>query len=374
MKAKTEHWIAVVGFCVFIGITAVLYLLLPRSEYSEREKRYLEKSPTLTVDSLISGEYGENLESYLADHIPARDFFVGLNAYADLLSGRQVSKEIYVAEDNRLVEAPVLWNNVQASKNMAAVNRLAQTLNRPIDLMVVPSAGWAVEDQIIGLADPYTDKDQIERLYAMADGKVNTVDVLSVFAAASGRDALYYKTDHHWTSLGAYKAYSTYIASKGRTVPAAEDFTVTVADGFRGSTYSRAALWMTPPEPLEMWERTRRLQVTNGDTDQPHEGVFYTERLNEADKYTVYLDGNHGIVRIENPENVGKVSALVIRDSYANCLGAFLAESYETVVLVDLRYYKQPITELCAEETFTDILVCYSLGNFMTDNNLVWLK
>ncbi len=374
MKAKTEHWIAAVGFCAFLGVAIALYLFLPNSKYSEREKRYLAKSPTLTIDSLVSGEYGEDLETHMADHIPARDFFVGLNAYADLLSGRQVSKEIYVAEGDRLVEAPVLWNEGQAAKNMNAVNRLAKVLDRKVDLMIVPSAGWAVQDQIIGLADPYTDKEQIERLYSMSDGTVNTVDVLSVFSSASDRGALYYKTDHHWTSLGAYEAYGAYMATKGRTYPTADEFTVTVADGFQGSTYSRAALWMTPTEPLELWERTRRLLVTNGESDQPHEGVFYTERLNEADKYTVYLDGNQAIVRIENPENVGKGSALVIRDSYSNCLGAFLAESYETVVLVDPRYYKQPITELCANEAFTDILVCYSLGNFMTDNNLVWLK
>lgn len=374
MKVKTEHWIATVGFCAFLGIMALLYLILPASEYSEREKRYLEKDPSLTVESVVSGKYGESVESYMADHIPARDFFVGLNAYVDLFSGRQVSKEIYVARDDRLVEAPVVWNQAQATKNVAAVNSLAQTLGRRLDFMLVPSAGWAVEDQIIGLADPYTDKDQIEQLYAMADDAVNTVDVLSVFASSSDRSTLYYKTDHHWTSRGAYTAYGAYMASKSSAYPKADEFTVTVADGFRGSTYSRAALWTVPAESLELWERTSRLLVTTDDNKQPHEGVFYTDRLNEADKYTVFLDGNHPIVRVENPENVGKGSILVIRDSYANCLGAFLAESYETVVLVDPRYYKQPISELCAEQDFTDILVCYSLGNFMTDNNLVWLK
>lgn len=373
MKVKVEHWIITVGFCAFLGIVTSLYLLLPASEYSEREKRYLEKSPQLTVEAVTSGKYGENVESYMADHTPARDFFVGLNAYADLLSGRQVSKEIYLAEDNRLVEAPVLWNEAQAQKNISAINRLAQTLDRQLDLMVVPSAGWVVEDQLIGLADPYTDKDQITRLYSMTDNTVNTMDVLSVFEAENDRGALYYKTDHHWTSLGAYKAYGMYMAAKDRTYPSAEQFTVTVADGFQGSTYSRSALWMIPAEPLELWERTSRLLVTTDD-ENPHEGVFYTERLNETDKYTVYLDGNHPIVRIDNAENVGKGSILVIRDSYANCMGAFLAESYETVLLVDPRYYKQPISELCAEQEFTDILVCYSLGNFMTDNNLVWLK
>ena len=125
---------------------------------------------------------------------------------------------------------------------------------------------------------------------------------------------------------------------------------------------------------LELWHGPSALTVTNGETETVHEGVFYRERLQESDKYTVFLDGNHSIVRIDNPERKGSGKLLVIRDSYANSLGCFLAESYETVVLVDLRYYKKAVSELYAQEEFTDILICYCIGNFMTDTNLVWLR
>lgn len=374
MKNRVDQWIAVIGFCAFLGIVLVLYLLLPKSEYSELEKRYLEDMPTLTGKTLTSGQFGEDVESYMADHIPGRDFFVGLNAYVDLYTGRQVSKDIFAAAEDRLVEAPVTWDQAQAEKNMSAVNQLAKKLDRRVDLMIVPSAGWAVEDQLQGIADPYMDKVLISDLYEKAEENVNCFDVLSVFEKIEDKGALYFKTDHHWTSLGAYTAYAAYMEEKGRQYPAAEEFNVTVAEDFKGSTYSRAALWLTPGEPLEMWERTQGLTVTNGETDTVHEGIFYKERLDEADKYTVFLDGNHSIVTIENPENAGKGSILVLRDSYSNCLGGFLAESYETVVLVDLRYYKQSVTELYTRENFDDVLVCYSIGNFMTDNNLVWLK
>ena len=374
MKNKALQWITVVAFCAFLAVMPALYLLLPKADFSELEKRYLEDAPLLTAKTLTSGQYGEDMESYMADHIPGRDFFVGLNAYVDLYTGRQVSKDIYVTEDNRLVEAPVVWNETQAQKNMTAVNQFAQTIGADVDFMIVPSAGWAVEDRISMLADPYEDELLIEKLYGMAEQNLNCQDVLSVFEGIEDKGALYYKTDHHWTSLGAYTAYASYMREKQRLCPSAEEFTVTTAEGFCGSTYSRAALWLTPAEPLEMWERTQGLQVTNGESEAVHEGIFYEERLNEADKYTVYLDGNHSVVTIHNPENAGKGSILVLRDSYSNCLGGFLAESYETVVLVDLRYYKQPVSELYAKQNFEDVLVCYSLGNFMTDNNLIWLK
>lgn len=373
MKNRLDQWITVIGFCAALGIMSVLFLLLPKTEFSETEKRYLEEPPVLTWERLASGKFGEDIESYMADHIPGRDFFVGLNAYFEGATGRQVSKDIYVAEDDRLVEAPVKWNRELARKNMTAINAFAESVEAPVDLMLVPSAGWANQETIRGLADPYYDEAIIQAIYEMAAEAVSPVDMVSVY---KGMDAqsLYYKTDHHWTSLGAYTAYRTYMEALGKDYRVQADFETETVEGFRGSTYSRSALWLTEAEPLELWHGSQGLLVTNGETEGVHEGVFYRERLEEADKYTVYLDGNHSIVRIQNPAAAGQGKLLVIRDSYSNCLGTFLAESYAEVVLVDLRYYKDPISELCAAEHFDNVLVCYSIGNFMTDTNLVWLR
>lgn len=369
MKNKLTDWITVVGFCAVLGVMALLFVLLPKEDFSETEKRNLAEFPTFTWENLSSGQFGEDIETYMADHIPGRDFLVGLNAYADKLSGRQISKDIYVAQGDRLVEAPVVWDAALAQKNVDCVNTFAQLVDTPVDLMIVPSAGWAVEDKVQGLADPYEDPVLIEKIYAMA--QTNTVDILSVYAQMD-KDTLYYHTDHHWTSLGAHTAYKTYMQAVGKAYRPQEEFTLETVEDFKGSTYSRSALWLTPGEPLQLWHGSEDLMVTNGESEAIHAGVFYRERLEEADKYTVYLDGNHSTVRIENPNGEGKL--LVIRDSYANCLGAFLAESYETVVLVDLRYYKNAVSELCAQEDFDNILVCYSIGNFLTDTNLVWLR
>ena len=90
--------------------------------------------------------------------------------------------------------------------------------------------------------------------------------------------------------------------------------------------------------------------------------------------YTVYLDGNHSLVRLENPDALTDDTLVVVRDSYSNSLGCFLTETYGTVILVDLRYYRQPVSELCAAEHADRVLVCYSIGNFMSDTNIVWLK
>ena len=360
MKKKHER-LTVILFCGFLAVMLLGYLVLPKQDYSEKEKRFLEDAPALVWEDIASGQWGEDAESYMADHIPGRDFFVGLNAYFDLLTGRQVSKEIWVL-DGKLVEAPYAYAEGQVSMNMQSINRFAETVGQNVHLMIVPSAGWATGNP------QYRDTEIIDAIYAKAD-MVTAVDMRQAFA---GHPELYYDTDHHWNAAGAHLGYRTLMEVLDREWKAAEDFTKETPALFQGSNYSRSCLWLTPAESFEIWHGSEDLTVTNGESEEVHQGVIYEERLAEGDKYTAFLDGNHSIVRITNPEKEGKI--LVIRDSYSNSLGCFLAESYGEVVLVDLRYYKHPVSQLCAEENFDDIVVSYCIGNFMTDTNLLWLK
>lgn len=368
-KAKLHEIITCVLFCGFIGIMGILYLALPKESFSQLEKRELASSPILTMDTLVSGQFGADLESYMADHMPGRDFFVGLGAYYDLATCQQSSKDIYLAHGGCLVETPADWDPAQAEKNMRYINAFAETLGQKVDLILVPSAGFFLEDSIRGIHDSYCDDEMIRAIYEMADGGVNTMDLVQVFQY---RDGLYYRTDHHWTSQGAFLAYRAYMDHLGREAVSQNFFSVETFEGFRGSTYSRSALWLTAAEPIELWHGSH-LTVENSTTGA-HDGVFYYDRLQQADMYTVYLDGNQPLVRIYNEGNAGKGKLLVIRDSYANCIGPFLAESYEEVVMIDLRYYRQAASALVEAEGFDNVLILYSIGNFMTDANFPFLQ
>ena len=358
---KKHNLAAAILFCGFL-ITMAAGYLLPKKSFSEMEKRYLAEVPVFNARNLFSGQWGREVEDYLTDHVPGRNLFVGINAYLERLAGRQHLKDVWIAEE-KLVEAPVTLDEKAIARNMKAIHNLANNLDQKVHVMVVPSAGWAAG------VEGYTDDAAITAIYDAAEENVRAVSVEDLF---SGRPDLYYNTDHHWTSRGAYDAYADFMELLGREYRHAEDFQVTVAEDFQGSTYSRSALWMTPAESIELWQGSDCLTVTNGESEEVHSGIFYLERLEEADKYTVFLDGNHSVVRVMNPEKQGKL--LVIRESYSNCLGGFLAESYGEVVLVDLRYYRQAVSELVNQEGFDDILVCYSCANFLTDTNLMLLR
>ena len=376
MNKRNENILITALFCGFLAVMLLGYLITPKAEFSETEKRYLAELPELTWENLISGKWGSDMETYMADHIPGRNFFVGLNAVNNLITGRQITSDIRLLEDGRLVEAPIQWNEIQVNRNLTAINAFAEAVEQDVTLMLIPSAGWAVYGERRSFLDlfsqeDYTDDTMIRDIYDRVSPEIGTFDASPLLA---GRNDCYFRTDHHWNSRGAYRVYAGLMESMSRDYPAAESFRVETAAGFRGSTYSRSALWSIPAEDLELWHSGSRLTVENTDEPGLHKGVFYPERLEEADMYTVYLDGNHSVVRIHNPAQAGKGRLLVIRDSYANLLGTFLAESYEEVILVDLRYYKNPISELAAAEGCDEILITYSLGNFMTDANIIWLR
>lgn len=165
----------------------------------------------------------------------------------------------------------------------------------------------------------------------------------------------------------------SYLEQSGRQTPEESAYAIREIPGFYGSTYARAALWRTPAESLELWDSGRRFLVESWENGKIHEGLYYEANLMENDKYPVYLDGNHSLVRILNLSGAGRGKLLVIRDSFANCMGCFLAEGYEETVLVELRYYRLPVSELARSEAFDDVLVICSVGNFMTDSSLARL-
>ena len=373
MKKKHRNIFISVLFCTAILAVPALFFLQPKKSFSEREKRYLAEAPELTSQSLRSGSFTEQLGSYVADHFPGRELFVGINAYFDLLSGRQETKEYFSALGGRLFARPVDTDLRILNSNLDSINAFARDLasteaDIPLSLMLVPSSGAVLLDR-----QDYPDGAIIS--YAYERAQTGEVDLLGAFRSFSDPEKLYYRTDHHWTSEGAFQAACVYRRSLGLPCPSREEYTQQSYGPFYGSAYAGSGLWLSAPDSLDLWYSGKLIQVSN-ETGHANNGVFYMERLQEQDKYTVFLDGNHSLVRIENLS--GGIGAernlLVIRDSFSNSLGCFLADLYDKVILVDLRYYKLPLTELIVDEDIDEILIEYSVDNFLHDTNLAFLS
>ena len=373
---KTINRVLNALFCLLLFAVPVLFFALPKSEFSDSEKRYLERVPTFSLENLIDGSYTRALGDYVADHFPLRDLFVGLNAYYDLYAGRQYTKD-YCLRDGRLYAAPTAFDTAALDRNTERLNSFAAELaaagrDIPVRLMLVPSAGAVLLEE--GETPwHYDDRAIIDYVYSRTT--LQPIDLMEDFSAAADKKALYYGTDHHWTSFGAWEAARVYAGQLGRTMPPRESYRVTDVGDFRGSAWSGSGLWLTEGDTLELWESGTAVSVTN-ESGETRDSVFYRERLEELDKYTVFLDGNHSLVRIARADNAQEtgINVLVIRDSFSNSLGCFLSDCCDKVVLVDLRYYKLPLGELIESEGINEILVEYSCDNYVKDSNLAFLS
>ena len=377
---KFRHPRAVV--LLFIGIIVVMqaaFWMLPRRPFSENEKRVLAEAPQINAAGVADGSVFRSIESYLSDHFPGRDLWVGANACLERAEGRGATEDIVCGTDGWLFTAPVSEERETLWDNMQAITTFAGRQSVPVTMMAVPSAGAVVSDKLPALHLPYPDADLLEEARRIAGNTLHWVDLYTDFCSAEQPERLYYRTDHHWTTEGAYRAYCLLMDKLGQPSVPRDDFTVEQIADFYGTSYSRSGLWLTDPDTIELWTDSDIQAVTtvydaNRTDPVTREGMFFREYLEDADKYPVFLSGNHARVHIETNADSGK-RLLVIKDSYAHALAPFLAEEYSTIDLIDLRYFKQQTISSWLEENPADeILLVYGLSSLAEDKNLQWLE
>ncbi len=355
-------------FLAFLAVIAILFAVLPRKTYSENEKRVLSDSPELTLSSLTDGSFGKDLETYLADHFPLRDFFVGAHSYWEQALGQNGNSGVYAAKDGYLIAAPAKLDETRAKNNVKYLSDFAQSTGLPASLMVVPSAGYVLEDKLPAVHEPYWD----DTLLEIAKEKMPLIDLRQDFL--EDPDGLYYRTDHHLTSLGSYRMYLQFCKAQG-IEPA--EFSLTESyDGFYGTSYSKSGLWGTKPDTLEIWKPENpgsyKVTILEGE-EKTSDSLYFEDHLQNMDKYPVFLDGNHSLVVLENETVQNGKTLLVLKDSYAHCFATFAIEHYEKIVMVDMRYYREAVQQVIDTYGATEMLCLYGAENLATSTDLAWL-
>lgn len=367
-------------FIIFIFGFAIWFLINPKADYSSSEKRYLQKFPTVSVNSVLDGKFGTDFEKYFADHFPMRTQWVGANAYFNLSVGNNGADGVYNCKNGYLINKPILDTDILES-NVQTIADFAKSVDVPVTVTLVPSTGYIANDVLPAVHDTYTDDEKIENAQkVLTESGADFVDLRSTFknAYANGTQ-LYYKTDHHWTTAGAYTGYTEICKSLGITPADNSLFTVEKYNDFYGTTYSTSGFWLTKPDTIEVWnnknntEKNISVEIIEDDEKQDYHSMYFYNHLKEDDKYPVFIDGNHAMTRIKNTNAAGG-KILLVKDSFSHCLAPFLAENYSEVILVDMRYYKNSISELAQQEKPDNILVLYGIDNLATDTDIAWLS
>lgn len=379
-RSKIGKYIPAVVFLIFIYGMALWFLFSPKTDYSSSEKRYLQKFPDTNVEKVLSGEFGSEFETFFADQFPQRNTWVGLNAYTTLAEGNNGASGVYNCKNGYLINKPVSTDN-NLDKNVGAVVDFAKTIDAPTTVMLVPSTGYIADDVLPTFHDKYNDDEDISRISStLSKEKIGFVDLRERFKSEyKNGSQLYYKTDHHWTTKGAYTGYQELCKALGITPIDDSTLKKDSYPDFYGTTYSSSGFWLTPPDNIEIWSNPKNsdknisVKITEGANVKTSGSMYFTDHLKEDDKYPVFIDGNHALTEITNT-NAKNGTILLIKDSFSHSLAPFLAENYSKVVLVDLRYYKESVSQLVSAYNPEQVVVLYGIDNLATDTDIVWLK
>ena len=376
--SKKAHWLQIILFLVFIGGFFLLNLILPDRSFSERENRYLQLAPRFSFSELFKGKFTSKFEKYTTDQFAGRDGWITLKARAELLEGKKENNEVYLCKTEGGARSTMLIERYEApadaviDANVDSLNALAENAGVPVYFALIPGAGEICRDALPENAPMDSQRDVIGRAYARTTAQ--TVDVYGALAPHAD-EYIFYGTDHHWTSLGAYYGYTALADAMGFEARPASDYSpVTVSERFYGTTYSSSGFSWVEPDRIERWvPQSEATSVTNYPEGEPVSGTLYDDSfLEKKDKYASFLGGNTPRVVLETGET-DKPVLLVVRDSYMDSLTPFLQEDFSEIHVLDLRYYRQSLKSYVEENHIDEVLVCYSVSNFSTDANLFLL-
>lgn len=357
-------------FCLFLGGLLVWHVLLPDRDRSEVENRTLAQKPEFSWAALKDGSYTAAVEEYFADQFPLRDEWTGLKARAEQLIGKHLFNGVYLCGDTLIskVEAP---SDGLEEKNLGYVAQLADKTEAPVYLGLIPSAAEVWSDLLPEGAENF---DQAAYLDRAAELGLPMVDFLGALETHAG-EPVFYRTDHHWTTLGAFYGANALLEAMGKEPLSQGDFAPeTVTEDFNGTLYSTSGVHWLTPDTIEFWVEDAGLEITSWRTGAPEPGVLYDRSyLEQKDKYSAFLGGNQPLCVIRNEAAAGQGKLLLIRDSYSDALAPFLVQRFEEVHLLDARYYRAPASAYAADNAIDAVAVVYSVPNFITDRNLVLL-
>lgn len=378
-------------FCVFIGGFFIANLLTPDRDFSPMENRYLQQKPTLNEHSFdlwngsftdflhgdsrgdfFSGKFMSTYETYITDQFVGRDLWISAKAAAEKLSGKQENNGVYIGAQDTLIPKFPQPDAQRVENNMSYVNKLVDNVEIPVTFALIPGKVSVWGDRLPEHAPNASEAD----LIAQAKGRI-TAGWADMDTALRGHadEEIYYRLDHHWTSLGAYYGYAAVMEAMGLTpVPLSDYEKQTVSTRFNGTTFSSSGVRWMAPDRIDLYVPDDGVTVTSWFGPQPAPGKLYDRsKLEEKDQYAMFMGGNQSLAVVETPKTDGE-KLLVVRDSYADSMVPFLTADFSEIHLFDPRYNKTPLTQYIAENDIDRVLVMYSVANFVTDSNLFVLS
>lgn len=352
MKKRTGLAPLIAIAVILLGLSAGSFFLTPDRAFSENENRYLQLTPKLSWDTVMSGDFMEDMEEYTSDQIVFRDLWTATRSLLQRAEGKEDISGTYLGAEGRYFAKVTedSFNRAGLEKNAGYIREFFAASDKSCRAMIVPSPAGVLRDMLPENAPYYDEAGAFKRLDAALGGSL--LDVRETLADVEDP---YYHTDHHWTTMGAQAAYRRWAEVTGHTVR--EDALVCATEEFRGTLYSKVLL---PDSVYDSVYYAPGITAESVVCDGKDGTLYDGDALTRKDKYELFLGGNYGQCVITTGTENGK-HLLLVKDSFANSFVPFLLGDYETVTMIDLRYFRGSMAELAAESD--DILVLTEITN-----------
>lgn len=361
----------------FVGLTILIMLavLVHRDQATSiAENRELEQRPKFTISSFITGKYSDKQAVHMSDQFPNRAGFIKTKANLDRLMGKKEINGVYLGSDGYLMEGFKAENPNITKLKVDAINKFASSNKKlKVSMMLIPNKVDVYSHLMPKNAPVDSQTDYLKAVTSMLNNKVRMVDVEQTFNKLKNSEQLYYKTDHHWTTDGAFYAYTDFCKALNIEPTSQNNFNRSQAsDSFRGSLYYKTGAEIGKPEDIYLYLTQDNAPVITKyyDTKKKVPSLYDSSKLSARDQYEVFTGGNHSQIKIRTSVETER-KILVIKDSYANAMIPFLATSFSEISVVDMRYFTGSLSDVINNNDVTDVLFLYNVNTFNADSSIL---
>ncbi|MCF0260058.1 MAG: hypothetical protein HUJ54_09390 [Erysipelotrichaceae bacterium] len=355
---------------LIVACTLVINVVWPDRAVSELENRGLAGFPAFNLSSILSGKTSADLESWFADQFTGRDFLLHLNYCIKKLCGNGEIQDVYLGK-GQLLQNPSAPDEELLKSQMESIEAFSKHYNIPAYVLVAPTAAAVQKSRLPMFADVVNEQQVISNMYSMLDNDlVKGVDAASALNERAG-DYIFYKSDHHWTSLGAYLGFAQLMKAKGDEPPALEDFRqLLVSNNFKGTLAGKTGSVLIQDDiSIYTKDDLPDYVVSYSDSQKKSTSIYDAAALDQRNQYEVFLGGNESLINIE-VDNDSDRHLLLFKDSYANSMIQFLLPYYRTITIVDPRYFYDDIDRVIKNNMIDEIAYVYNYDTFNTDTGL----
>ncbi len=372
-QRKVQEQLVGIIFILILFLFLIINIIVPNKEKSVQENRMLATKPKFRLSSLISGDYDEKFEAYMDDQFVGRDMWRKLKVTVDRICGSRLENGVYIGTNGQLLEQIEVADENHLAANIKAIKSFSESQKKiPVRMMLVPDAANVLNHSLPALAKPEDQTQMFSMVRKDLGDSVEWIDV-STELNKHKTEKIYYKTDHHWTTLGAFYAFQAAAPSLGIEGDLSGKYVShAVSNSFNGMLASKSGVNLGEKEQIDIYVPTEEdtdLIIDYVDEGKRSTSLYDSSKLKEKDQYTVFLGGNSSLLDIRTVSTSTK-RLLLVKDSFANSFIPFLTPYYREIVVVDPRYYSGTINDLMDSYRISEVLFLYSGNTFFKDNNI----